>query len=240
MKISFKNWTLLTGAFALMLSLTSCDPFGVRSKGDIVTMNYNESDFHGVNLCVPGKTEVHVGPEFKLQITAEESALPYIETEVKNGILTLSFSRNLYDVDHLKIDITAPSWNHFDVSGSGLILATDTLEGQNLYLDVSGSGSIDLNHAYFDKSDFQVSGSGDLYVAGATEQLSADISGSGEIHAFDFIANNADVQISGSGNMGLNVVENLKADISGSGTVEYEGSPAVTAHVSGSGNIKKH
>ncbi|MBC7777144.1 MAG: DUF2807 domain-containing protein [Phycisphaerae bacterium] len=240
MKISFlKKSTLLFSTLVLILGLQACDPFGVKSTGDLTTLNFDETDFHGLDLCLSANAEVRVGDEFKVEITCEESVMPYVETEVENGILKVYFSRNVFDVDHMKIVVTAPSWDHFDVSGSGDVEVLDAIEGQSLHLDVSGSGSISAIEAHFDVAELEVSGSGDLKLAGSADALDCDISGSGKIKCFDFLVNTADVEVSGSGDVQVNVNDKLDAEISGSGDIVYKGSPEVNARVSGSGSIKK-
>ncbi|MBK6996844.1 MAG: DUF2807 domain-containing protein [Lewinellaceae bacterium] len=120
MKISaLKNSALLCGICSLLLILPSCDPFGVKSTGDLITLDFDETDFRGLDLSVPANAEVHIGDVFKIEITCEETAMPYVETRVENGILRVYFDRNVRDVDHMKVVVTAPSWNHFDISGSG-------------------------------------------------------------------------------------------------------------------------
>ena len=241
MKISFfKKGALVFGILVSLLGLQSCDPFGVRATGDLMTLSFDETDFHGLDLCVSGKAEVHVGDAFKVEITCEETAMPYVETRVENGILKVSFSRNVYDVDHLKIVVTAPSWDHFDVSGSGDVGVLDTIEGQTLHLDVSGSGGIEVFEAHFDRADLEVSGSGNLKIAGSALMLDCDISGSGNIRCFDFPSDKAQVEVSGSGDVQVNVIESLKAQISGSGDIVYKGNPQVNAKISGSGSIKPY
>jgi len=240
MKISsLKNSALVCGILSMLLVLPSCDPFGVKSTGDLITLDFNEKDFRGLDLHVPANAEVRVGDSFKIEITCEETAMPYVETRVENGVLRVYFDRNVRDVDNMKVVVTAPSWNHFDLSGSGDLEVVDVIEGQSLYLDVSGSGSIRAIEAHFDEADLKVSGSGEIRMAGSAEQLDCELSGSGKIKCFDFLVNTADVKVSGSGDVQVNVAEELNAEISGSGGIVYKGSPDVNASVSGSGTVKK-
>lgn len=241
MKISVlkKNCFQFCLLFLLVAGLASCDTFGVRSSGDLITLDFDESDFHGLDLCLPANAEIRVGDAFKVEVTCEETAMPYVETKVEHGILKVYFNRNVYDVDQMKIVITAPSWDNFDVSGSGDVVVKDNIEGEDLHMDVSGSGSIRALEAHFDKADLQVSGSGELKVAGTANSLDCDVSGSGAIKCFDFLVQTAHVEVSGSGDVQVNVAEKLEAEISGSGSIVYKGDPSVTAKVSGSGTIKK-
>ena len=228
------------GLFTLIFGLQACDTFGVKSTGDLMTLEFEETDFEGLDLCLSGKAEVRVGDEFKVEITCEETAMPYVETKVEDDILKVYFSRSVYDVDHMKIVVTAPSWKRFEVSGSGDVVIEDVIEGQFLKMDVSGSGSIRGVEAHYENADLRVTGSGDLKMAGTVESLDCELTGSGTIKCFDFIAEKAKVEVSGSGDVQVNVSDVLDAEISGSGTIVYKGDPQVNAHVSGSGSIKKY
>jgi hypothetical protein len=234
-----KKAPFLFSMFFIALSFQACDPFGVRATGDDQTLSFDETDFHGLELSIPADVEVRVDSVFNIEVTCEESAMPYLRTEVNNGILKVYFSRTIYDLDHMKILVTAPSWDYFDVSGSGDIEIPDVIEGQKLRMEVSGSGSVRANEAHFDKADLDISGSGELRLAGSAGEMDCNISGSGKIRCFDFLANKADVNVSGSGEVQAKVVEILNAKISGSGSVVYKGMPEVNAQISGSGSVKK-
>jgi hypothetical protein len=222
-----------------VLVFQACDPFGVRASGDDQTLSFDETDFHGIDLEIPAEVEVRVDSVFKIEITCEESAMPYVRTEVNQGILKVFFSRSVYDLDNMSMVVSAPSWDYFDVSGSGKMDIRDAIAGQKLRLEVSGSGSIQASKADFEEADLAVSGSGELRLAGTADVLNCDISGSGEIKCFDFLVSKAEVNVSGSGDVQANVGEILNAKISGSGSVIYKGSPEVNAQISGSGSVKK-
>lgn len=235
----FKKSALLLGLFALPFFLQSCDPFGIRATGERITQTFDENDFHGLDLDLPADVEVRVDNVFKVEITCEETAMPYVETKVSGGILKIYFSRTVHDVDHMKILVSAPSWDYFSLSGSGEIKIPDAITGNKLYVDISGSGNLDASDAVFNSADLEVSGSGDLELAGSTNDLEARVSGSGNIDCLDFPVKTAAVEVSGSGKIKVNVSESLDAEVSGSGDVYYEGDPQVTVHISGSGNVRK-
>jgi hypothetical protein len=236
----FKKSTLFCSIIFVFMLFQACDALGVRATGDDQTRTFNESDFHGLDLCVPANVEVRVDSVYKIEITCEETAMPYVETRVSGGILKIYFERNVFDVDNMKIVVSAPSWDHFDVSGSGDVVIEDAIFGDDLRLDISGSGSIKAYDAVFNSADFDVSGSGDLKLAGSADDLHGDISGSGTANCLDFPVQTAHLKVSGSGNMKVNVLEKLVAEISGSGDIEYEGNPDLTVDISGSGKVRKH
>ena len=218
--------------------LTSCDPT-LRGRGEVVTETRNEKNFHAIDFCASGRVDVYTSPVYSLEVSCEENIIPYLETRVEHGVLKVYFSRNVWDVDNLRIRVGAPNWDGFDLSGSGSIYVNDPIFGQHLDLDISGSGKMNVTDADFLSSNIHVSGSGDLFLSGLADDLHASVSGSGNINALEFPVKNAVAKISGSGNIRLNVLETLEVDISGSGNVEYIGNPQVNSHVSGSGNIRK-
>jgi hypothetical protein len=234
-----KNATLLCSIFAALLTFTACDPLGVRATGDDMTQTFDETGFDGLDLGLSANVTVLVDSVYRVEVTCEETAMPYVETRVTNGVLKIYFDRNVYDVDNMRITVSAPSWNYFDVSGSGKVKIADAIEGNVLHLDVSGSGNILAEDATFNKADVEVSGSGDVELAGSADELRAKVSGSGEVDALDFPVKSAYLKVSGSGNIRSSVLDFLDVDISGSGNVYYEGNPQLDVHISGSGDLRK-
>ncbi len=237
-KSTLPNFLLYIVCFSLFL--TSCDIAGVRSKGDILTEQRAAQNFHALNISMSGKVIVHSGPVYKVEVQGEESALPYLETVVENGSLHIYFSRNVYDVDHLVVTVTAPAYDEFDISGSATVIAHDPLDGSDLHVDISGSGRIDLTDVVYDHANLEVSGSGDVVIKGAVHQsIDFSVSGSGTLNALDCPTANARAAISGSGTIKCRVQENLRARVSGSGDIYYSGNPALDVEISGSGQVKR-
>ena len=234
-----KKTTLLFSLLCAVLIFQSCDSFCVKSTGDDLTLNFDETNFHGLDLCVPANVEVRVDSVFKVEITGEESAMPYLRTEVNNGILQIRFSRNVYDVDHMKIVVSAPAWHFFEVSGSGKVQVLDAISGNELRMEVSGSGEIKAVDADFNNAKLEVSGSGNLELSGIADELRAEISGSGDVNCLDFPVKTAQLEVSGSGRMKVHVSEALDAEITGSGDIDYTGNPQVTVEITGSGKLRK-
>ncbi len=235
----FQRVLLLLSVPVMMLFFTACDGLGIKGNGDLITEIRDEQDFHILDIAVPGTIEVLRGNTYKIEIQIEESLLPYLETEVRNGRLDVYFSRTVRDVDNLRITITAPDLDGFHLSGSAELIAFDSLSGNKLDLDISGSGEIDLKKINFHHIDAEVSGSGSIRLQGIATNLQLDLSGGGDLHALDCPVQHADLQVSGSGSVRCNVSSTLKARVSGSGDVFYLGNPVLDIDISGSGKVKK-
>ena len=237
-KIILKSALLLSICTSLFFA--SCDFDGTRSEGDLVTENRSAKDFHALDISVPGKVIVHTGPDYKVEVEGEETAMPYLETEVKNGSLHIYFSRNVRDVDNLTITVTAPAFDAFDISGSAEVIVHDPLDGISLDVDISGSGDLDITDVAYDRIDLKVSGSGDILLKGATDQsITFNVSGSGNIEALDCPTPKAIVKVSGSGTVKCHALDTLRATVSGSGDVFYLGNPSLDVDISGSGKVRK-
>ena len=221
-------------------SMSSCSEiFGVRGEGDIVTEVRQVKDFHALDIATSGNVKMHVDSVFRVEVSAEESIIDYLETIEENGVLKIIFDRDVYDVDHLTITVSAPSWDGIEISGSANILVPDAISGNLLNVSISGSGNAEVFQADFNKIKSRITGSGNISIEGSADDLNCSITGSGDFDALDCPVKTATVNISGSGDARLRVSEALDVTITGSGDVEYLGDPQVTVDVSGSGKVKK-
>ncbi len=230
----------LLGLALLAWTLSACnDLLGIKSKGDIVTEVRNVEDFHAVDISTNGRLELRVGPDYHVEVSCEETVIAFLQTIESNGVLKIHFDRDVYDVDHLKVTVTAPAWDGIKVSGSVDVDVPDAITGDQLELRISGSGDMKIFNADFNKIKSTISGSGNIDIDGGGDELDCTISGSGNFDGLGCPVLTAKATISGSGDVRLDVSEALQVTISGSGDVQYQGNPQVTSNISGSGTVRK-
>jgi hypothetical protein len=106
---------------------------------------------------------------------------------------------------------------------------------------VAGSGGVRIDRLQTRALRCDISGSGNVRVAGTADEVDLGISGSGSLQATDLACKAADVSIAGSGDVRLGTTEQrLSADVSGSGSLRYRGKPPeVRTRVSGSGSVSR-
>lgn len=234
---------LATLLSACALSFPACyldDDFGDNfGKGDVVTETRNVKDFRALDVSVPGNVEVRVGSEFRVEVSCEENIISFLETIVDNGTLKIRFDRNVFDVDGLRIRVTAPVWEAFRLRGSADIDVVDAITGNQLELEVTGSGDLKVFNATYERVRSRVTGSSDIKLSGRAKELNTSISGSGNFEALNFPVETAVVAVTGSGDAQVHVLNKLDATISGSGDIRFRGSPQVSSNVSGSGRVRK-
>jgi len=217
--------------------------FGVQSI-HAADENREVSAFSEITLRVPAKVYLEQGEKQSIEITARESVLEEIITEVKGRELVIRFSTKsalFKDFDSAKIEIyiTVPEIGALSVSGSGDIINDGPIDTRILDVAVSGSGNVMLDDLEAERVKVTVSGSGDVKLAGSgkTGDLSVAVSGSGNFRGIDFPAEDVEVKMSGSGNVDVYAENSLKVRAAGSGDVTYRGNPSIDQSILGSGKV---
>lgn len=201
----------------------------------------HEKDFTAVAFGAPGTCTVETGSAFSVVLRGDRDLLDDIETYVRNGKLYIrkdnwTFARN----KSLEAHVIMPEIEGLSVSGSGHLYTKGNVECDDLYLAVSGSGNIDIEHLSADEMDISVSGSGSVDIEGqGADMAEISVSGSGDVDVSVFRVDVVEVNISGSGSCNVWAEERLEARVSGSGDIYYKGNPNIDARTSGSGRIRK-
>ncbi len=228
-----------------LLFLSSCEEFGlgcIRGNNRIATEVRTVGSFDEVQSNGSFVVEVTTGTtDQNLRVEGDENLLSYIETYIQGSRLIIE-TRNdkcIRSNEPVKVYVSTPVINALKMSGSGAIYC-DHITSDNLFLDVSGSGTIESHAAFLGYIRAHVSGSGIIEVWGKTTDADLHISGSGLIKTLNLEQENCYATISGSGNIYCTVDGKLDVSISGSGSLFYRGDPVITQSISGSGTIRKY
>ena len=193
---------------------------GPTASGTTVTETRDVSGFTQVKLSGFGTLHIAQTGTESLTISADESVMPYLTSDVINGTLELgakarlSFKLNARPV----YTVTVKSLEGIQLTGAGAITAAD------------------IRASAFSVA---ISGAGDLTISGGAQSQSVKISGAGNYNAKDFATDETEVKISGAGNAHVSASQTLNAAISGAGVVTYYGSPQVTQRTTGIGSVKQ-
>jgi hypothetical protein len=212
---------------------------GVSGSGPVQTETRSANGFNAIELEIAGDVEVTVGENYSVEVSAQQNLLPLLKTVVENGALRIYSDDNINSSEGIKIKVTAPAFDRFEVGGSGTLRVVTAIRAEKMEMSIAGSGDIFSLISDFGALSTSIAGSGTISLGGKADDMSADISGSGDVKAKNLSANSLKVSISGSGTVTSDVTTNLNASISGSGDVFYSGTPSVETSVSGSGTVKK-
>ncbi len=183
------------------------------------------------------KVELRGSVKVKLKV-ADRNAIAFEDGNPANTV-SWEMEGNTLEIDGAGNTATlyVKNISNIEVSGTSSIKSEDTLRGDNLTMEISGSGSMELVlSATSVKAD--ISGVGKMELKGKAQTLKADISGSGKLFASKLETQNTTIDISGTGIATLNASENLDASITGTGKVYYKGTPKnVTQNITGLGQL---
>ena len=118
--------------------------------------------------------------------------------------------------------------NQVDIKGSADVYLKGAIKGNDLNLNIAGSGDIEAENLQYTNIFALVKGSGDIDLKNvkATTVMS-EVNGSGDISAEKLAATNVVATVAGSGDIVCYASRQLDARVSGSGDIEYKGSPSV-------------
>jgi len=256
-----KRIILIFPVLALALAALACQvaiPNMVRGSGDLSTETRDVSGFDAIVLENSGDVFVTIGKTEELTIEADDNLLPYLTSEVKNGVLTLGTTpgRNINPTRPIVYNVTVKELNNITLAGSGSInvepleadkmtvllagsgnISLQKLDTSDLEATIAGSGNISVDELTAERVDATVSGSGDIRLAGETPTQKLGVCGSGNYLAGDLQSENANINIAGSGNATVWVTEHLTVTVNGSGNIRYYGKPSVDHTDNGSGTL---
>jgi hypothetical protein len=185
-----------------------------------VTESREVSGFTGVELTSIGDLQIEQTGTESLTIEADADVLSQLTSNVSGGILRLGLVPGTTIVD------------------SGPIiyrLTVATLDS----IAVSGTGDATASNLRAGRLNVEISGAGDVTLAGTVDAQVVTISGTGDYDGEELQSATADVTIDAVGNAVLQVSDRLDATVSGVGSVEYIGDPQVTQDISGVGSVEQ-
>ncbi len=202
------------------------------------------SDFKGINLAGSYDYYIKQGNSISVRVEAPAKLLPYIITEVKNGVLNVYTKNhtnwsNLFNDEKIAVYITAKDINSIKLTGSGDVFFKEGITGTDMSITLSGSGDV-MGKINATSVECTLTGSGDLKISGRAENAKIRLTGSGDLSARELQTVNANVEVVGSGDASVNASSSLKARVSGSGDIRYTGNPKnVLKSTTGSGDIER-
>jgi Putative auto-transporter adhesin, head GIN domain len=233
----------------LVFALISIQSFAqkwetIKGNGEIKKETRELSNFTSLSSQGSMNVQIAYGNSNSIIIEADENLLPYIETSVENGKLSIKSKKNvnLKTSSKMNVYVSMTKINSLQLSGSGNINGDGAFSNDaKTDMAVSGSGNLTLNFDTFKDLDLSISGSGNIEMKGnRTNSISAHISGSGNIDCSNISSSDVDAKISGSGNVKVYASNSIDAKISGSGNVFYKGDAAkISSKVAGSGKVLK-
>lgn len=222
------------------LALTSCKGKAVQGDGNVISHEipieiYSEIKVEGaIDIIYNAKPDEAA----YLRIEADDNIIPLIDVKVKGRSLTIK-SKESINPSRFVVYTNSPSLKYVESKGASTIQLQGAIAGDELKIEMKGTGNFIADNLVYDKAEFQLKGAGNMEMAGQVHKAKIEISGTGDIKASKLAVNEMEANIKGSGNIEINALDKLSVDIKGKGTVAYKGNPQITKqNVSGAGTVK--
>lgn len=233
---------LCATALFMAVWLGGCNLHIITGSGNVVTEERAVSDFTAVDFSGIGELTIVQGETDALTIETDDNLLPYIQTTVDRGTLTIGFENGvvvpiLRPTHSIRYQLTLRTLTDLNLSGAGTAEAA-TITTDQLTLNQSGAGQITIDDLSADTLAVNLSGAGRVELAGEVTQQTVSLSGLGAYEAGGLASQIAGLSLSGAGSATVWVTEQLDVELSGAGSIRYYGSPQVSADTSGVGNVE--
>lgn len=188
-------------AFAV-LGLTAL----LSSAPSIVTKSVEVGPFD--SIVAKGKFDVKYIPgDQSVKVCGPENSVKKFKVEVTEGVLTIESAKTSFiKGENLVVYISTPSLASIRIEGAGDFKADRGIVSENLNLNVSGAGNIEVKSLEVEDVKLSINGAGDIEVKGAD-------------------CKSIDVVVNGAGDVSLEGVEckSFTANMNGAGSVAVAG-----------------
>ena len=205
------------------------------------------SGFNQVILDEYGELILTQGAVPSLTIEADEDVLTRIETEVKDGVLTIGIGGTWWDRLGMAINdvlsgrkivyqLTVVELTEVTVRGAGRVKCGE-LRTDRLAVRVVGAGEVTIGALSTGQLGVDMPGAGRVQLAGQATEQRVSLTGAGSYRAPQLESQKAQVRLTGVGSATVWAAQELNVTIQGVGTVEYYGSPVVQPSITGLGRL---
>jgi len=201
---------------------------------------YAPGPFDSVVLDGAGQVRLVQADRDEVFVAGDAQAQEEVDIHVKNGRLLIDLPGSWKFWNNgsgAQVEVRVRHLSRLTLSGANDVIAAGPITGDQLTVNMAGSGVARFDQLQVGKLNFEISGAGEGQLAGKVDQLRLSVSGKGKIGAEQLRTDGASVSISGVGNAVLWTVHSLNVQISGAGHVDYWGQPTVRKSISGFGSV---
>lgn len=216
----------LSVLFTLLLLTHACQFIGPSLKGDgqVTTETRTISGFDAIKASTG--IEVYLIPDSTeyVVVEADQNLHEYIRTELKHNTLEIYVEGRIRWADSRKVLVHFARLNQLESSAGAIVRADEVLKLKALELSAS-SGSQQYLALAVEKLDADCSSGAQLHLSGQGLKVGLQASSGALLHAEEMSAERCEADVSSGAQIGIRVLEQLKAEASSGGQIRYSGNP---------------
>jgi hypothetical protein len=185
----------------------SQSPFGHVGSGNVITQQFNLTDFSAVSASHGFNVQITQGTTYSVKVSTDDNLQQYLDVRKEDSTLYVELKPGGYQTTQLRAEITMPTIKNIQLSGGTIVNAQNLTLNDTLGIDLSGGSQVTMTGQ---ATDLTLSGSG-----GSIMRLG------------DLQANNATVDFSGGSQGTVNLNGRLDVTLSGGSQLHYKGNPTL-------------
>ncbi len=220
-----KNLVRIAIVLLLFVSTTSCLFDGVKGNGNVITKNRKISnDF--VRIKVSRGLDVYItkSSDLSLVVEADENLHELITTEVKNGTLVITSTKNIGFAKAKIIHLSVENLNEILVSSGAEVSTENTFFTEKLKVDASSGAQVKLQVNVKELS-CETSSGAMVDLMGSANDFTAGSSSGSNINAFELNSKNCKANATSGSSIKVNVSLDFEGKASSGAHIKYTGSP---------------
>lgn len=220
-----KKNIIIFSALILGIFFQSCQQEGIRASSEIVSSEYDFSDFKNLDIANDFKAYVTFSDtEESISVEVNENLLEHVIVEVNEETLEVRLKNNINirGNETLHVYISTAVIKDFEASGDAEIYLTNELATETVSIKLSGDSKFD---GPLETTSLSAELKGDSYLTltGSTDYLDINLSGDSEIERYGFIVKDLKIDLQGDSKGYLTVSESIDVKARGDSYLYYKG-----------------
>lgn len=208
---------------------------GVRGDGHVISKKRKISnDFIRINASRGLDVYITKSKNISLEVEADENLHDLITTEVKDGTLYITASKNIYTASAKKIHVSANNINEILVNSGAEVYSENTFNSEKLVINVSSGAHAKMDVRVQDLTCNSSSGAG-IELRGEADVFRASSSSGSDIEAYDLTTRECDVNASSGSDIELMVTDKFVGKATSGADIKFKGQPRKAEKVNNSG-----
>lgn len=238
-----KKQIIMKPLFLVLFSVLSASAFSQTIINDKNADVRNVGTFSAIR--VSGGIDVYLSQsnDYALAVSASDDEVRNnIKTEVKNGVLNISYNggKLKFNSDRkLRAYISFNTLQSLEASGACDFIINGVFKSNSVRVKLSGAcdiiGKIDIDNLQLD-----ISGASTVKVTGNVQNIKISASGASDVKNYDLVADNCVADLSGASDVKISVNKSLAVKASGASSLYYKGTPdKKDVNASGASNVSQ-
>lgn len=208
---------------------------GVSGDGHVISKKRKISnDFIRINASRGLDVYITKSKNVSLEVEADENLHDLITTEVKDGTLYITASKNIYTASAKKIHVSANNINEILVNSGAEVYSENTFSSEKLVIDVSSGAHASMDLRVDNLTCNSSSGAG-IKLKGEANVFWASSSSGSDIDAYDLTAKECNANASSGSDIELMVTQKFVGKATSGADIKFKGHPHKAEKVKNSG-----